>query len=284
MVAAAAAQPVPDFIHGDECLFCHRNDIGPGWQKNSHGLALRHKEDAPELEAIRAAKPALADVEFFLGSRHVVRFLKKSGYGKFAMLNTKLLLPGEWVALDKPTWDADRFANRCAGCHATGIDAATKTFSAFGHDCFACHGDATLDHTKDNSLMWLSKKKRDDAGAVTSICAQCHLRGGRSRATGLPYATHFVAGGNLFPDYEVDFSKADDASLNAGDRHVYRNVRDVVMGGSGTTCLSCHRVHGQSTSKHRLVLREAICFDCHNTEGPRKAVKPYVVHSPLCEY
>ncbi|HYM13228.1 MAG TPA: hypothetical protein VEU62_20980, partial [Bryobacterales bacterium] len=34
-------KPIPDFVHGDECLFCHRNDIGPGWQKNAHGITVR---------------------------------------------------------------------------------------------------------------------------------------------------------------------------------------------------------------------------------------------------
>lgn len=53
----------------------------------------------------------------------------------------------------------------------------------------------------------------------------------------------------------------DDQSLNAGDRRLYRNVRDVFVRGSETTCL-----------------------DCHNAEGPRKAVKKYAVHSALCEY
>jgi len=82
----------------------------------------------------------------------------------------------------------------------------------------------------------------------------------------------------------VKFALADDASLNAGDRHVYRNVRDVVVNGSETTCLTCHKVHGQSTEKHRSVLREEICLDYNNAEGPRKAVKSYTVHSSLCEY
>ena len=45
-------KPVPEFIHGDECLFCHRNDIGPGWQKNSHGITLRQQEDAPDLAQV----------------------------------------------------------------------------------------------------------------------------------------------------------------------------------------------------------------------------------------
>ena len=82
----------------------------------------------------------------------------------------------------------------------------------------------------------------------------------------------------------MKFALADDAGLNAGDRNVYRNVRDVVVNGSEITCLSCHKIHGQSTEKHRRVLREVICLDCHHAEGPRKVVKSYTVHSSLCEY
>ena len=41
---------------------------------------------------------------------------------------------------------------------------------------------------------------------VTSICAQCHVRTGKSRSTGLPYPNNFVAGDNLFRDFQVDFS------------------------------------------------------------------------------
>src|SRR5579872_1609254 len=70
-------KPVPEYTHGDECLFCHRNDIGPGWQKNAHGVTVRQREDAPDL--VKKLDPT-AQAEFFLGSRHQVRFLKKSGY------------------------------------------------------------------------------------------------------------------------------------------------------------------------------------------------------------
>src|ERR1041384_2673716 len=71
-----AGRPVPEFVHGDECLFCHRNDIGPGWSKNTHGVTVRQREDAPELEEI-LKQPALSafasQVEYFMGSRHRVR-------------------------------------------------------------------------------------------------------------------------------------------------------------------------------------------------------------------
>jgi predicted CXXCH cytochrome family protein len=285
--ASAHAQRIPEFVHGDECLFCHRNDIGPGWPKNAHGITVRQIEDAPELQQLRKQAP---ETEYFLGSRHRIRFLKKDGYGRFAILNTQAALAADhkllkWVDAEKPSWDRQRFADRCAGCHATGVDPKTRTFAAFGIDCYACHGDVNLEHTNDTSLIWLSKKRRDDARAITSICAQCHLRGGKSKSTGLPYPAAFIAGNNLFGDYQMDFAKADDINLNAGDRHVVRNFRDVVVKGeSGVTCLSCHRVHANSSSRHRLQPRTAICADCHNATGPMKVLKKYEVHSDLCEY
>ena len=189
------------------------------------------------------------------------RFLKKEGYGKFALLNAQLALGPDpqavkWIGIDKVSWDNQRFAAQCAGCHTTGVDSATKTFAAFGLDCYACHGDVTLDHTKDTSLIWLSRRRRDDARAITSICAQCHLRLGKSRSTGLPYANNFIAGDNLFQDFAVDLAKADDAGLNPGDRHIMRNVRDVVASGqTAITCLSCHQVHA-NTAKHHAVARD----------------------------
>ncbi|HEY7545997.1 MAG TPA: multiheme c-type cytochrome [Blastocatellia bacterium] len=285
-------KPMPDYVKGDECLFCHRNDIGPTWQKNAHGITIRQREDAPELTSLLNSQAALktlaAEVEYFMGSRHRVRFLKKAGYGRFAILSVQAALNEgkieKLIDADKPAWDKDKFAARCAGCHTTAVDAKTKEFSAFGLDCYTCHGNVDLEHTNDTSLILLSKKKKDDSRTITSICAQCHLRGSASRTLGLPYPNSFVAGDNLFQDLQVDWSKADDENLNAGDRHIFRNVRDVVLYGKTTTCLNCHAVHANSSLKHRRLLRDASCVDCHQAEGPLKNLKPYTVHSPLCEY
>jgi cytochrome c554/c'-like protein len=288
-----AGKPVPEYVHGDECLFCHRFNVGPGWAKNVHNMTIRQAEDAPELKALLDSQPALAavsqQVDYFLGSRNHVRFLHKEGYGKFALLTTESTLGPDrkaqsWVNADKPAWDKERFAERCAGCHATGVDTKTRTFSAFSLDCYVCHGVVSLEHSKDTTIIWLSKKHQNDALSVTSICAQCHLRGGKAKSTRLPYPDNFVAGDNLFLDYAADFTKAGDPALNPGDRHVFENVRDVVLKGGTTTCLSCHRIHEQSTAKHRLVLTGSICLNCHNATGPKKAVKPYTMHSEICEY
>jgi predicted CXXCH cytochrome family protein len=288
LLPPSAFTQVPEFVHGDECLFCHRNDIGPGWQKNAHGLALRQEQDAPELIAILKAEPKLAkfaaETTHTLGSRHHVRFLKQSGYGKFDILSARADLdkPARWEGLDNPQWQRGKFEMQCVGCHATGVDPKTRTFTAIGHDCFVCHGVVDLEHTNDTSKIFLSKKRRGDAQAITAACAQCHLRGAKAQSTGLPYPTSFVAGAaDLFKDYAADFTKQPD---NPGDRHVWQNVRDVVNGNSDVTCLSCHRIHQNSTDRHRRVLTGEICLNCHNAQGPKKEVKRYEVHSVLCEY
>ncbi|HMV82800.1 MAG TPA: multiheme c-type cytochrome [Blastocatellia bacterium] len=286
-------QEVPEFVHGDECLFCHRNTIGATWQNNAHGVTVRHREDAVELRALLKDQPKLKDfaeeIEYFLGSRRHVRFLKKEGYGKFAVLDTQAALNAEhkverWEAIEKPTWDKEKFANRCAGCHTTGVDPKSKTFSGFGLDCFTCHGVVDLDHSNDTSKVLLSKKRRNDAKVITSLCAQCHLRESLSRSTGLPYPNNFVAGDNLFQDLAVDWAKADDAKLNPGDRHIWRNVRDVAVNGDESiTCVSCHQVHANTSIRHRRILRAPICSECHAADS-FKNPKPYTVQSKLCEY
>jgi hypothetical protein len=288
-----SGKTLPEFIQGDECLFCHRNDIGPTWQKNRHGVTVRHFADAPELKKMVDQQTYLSTVadqiEYFLGSRSRIRFLKKEGYGKFAILNTQAIRDetGQTVKFSespKLSWDMDKFGNRCAGCHATAVDSSTKVFSQFGLDCYTCHGVVDLNHSNDISLILLSKKRRNDPKLITSLCAQCHLREGKSSSTGLPYPNNFVAGDNLFRDFYVNFTKADDQKLNAGDRHIWRNVRDVVLyGNESITCLNCHQVHANSSQKHRRVLRSSLCSECHQGDGFKK-IKSYTVQSSLCEY
>jgi predicted CXXCH cytochrome family protein len=292
-------QSVPAFVPGDECLFCHRSTIGVTWKDSSHGAAVRHREDAPALARAIEAEPRLAAVareaEYFLGSRHRVRLLKQERYGTFSVLGAQVALDAgkgieRVIDPDNQRWDSEIFSNRCTGCHSTGVETATKTFSVFGLDCYTCHGDVTLDHTSDTSLIWWSAKRRNATGfldvqGMTSICAQCHLRGGRSRSTLSPYPNTFVAGDNLFKDFDVDFARADDPALNAGDRHVWRNVREVAVDGDGTlTCNTCHRVHAASTAKHKLIPPTPLCRECHDMDGVKvRTTKGYVVDNSTCD-
>jgi predicted CXXCH cytochrome family protein len=199
-------------------------------------------------------------------------------YGKLALLNVRYFPRQAKSALQDAKgedaspnpaaihWDAKLFGDRCAGCHATAVDASSRAFSSLSLDCFVCHGDVDPAHTKDSKAVLLSSLNRNGS-QVISLCGQCHLRGGKSKTSGLPYPHTFVAGDNLFRDFQVDLSPAATEKLPPIDQHIFANARDVfLLGDSKTTCLSCHEVHGQSSERHQQLDSSAICLSCHGPD------------------
>lgn len=285
-------KPVPDFVTGDECLFCHREDVGPRWSSNRHNRTIR--EAAAGDVALRALgkipplRPSAGEVELLLGESRQVRFLRSAGHGKLALLSTAWTpgedgRPGKVESSGPPRWDQETFGQACAGCHATGVDSASLTFRSLPIDCYACHGQVHPEHSEDARQALLSPRRKDTARVVTSICAQCHVRSGRSRSSGRPYPDNFVAGDNLFRDFAVDFSREALSDLSPADRHVLENVRDVVVHGKkDITCLHCHDIHRQSARKHRRVEETDYCLHCHYRDGPRSRRRPFGSYSDTC--
>jgi hypothetical protein len=252
-------KPMPDYLTGDQCLFCHRNVVGPTWEQEPHAWTIRPVGIAPPVPQLPK------DATHVIGSAQHFRALKLIGYGKFAIL-----------ANDGKTWEPDVFATQCAGCHTTGVDPTAHTFSAYAFDCYACHGDLTTDHTTKPEQAWLGAKHPPEPRKVVEICAQCHLRGGHSQSTGLPYPNNFVAGDDLFADFKVDLKREYDSSMNPGDRHAYTYTANVIERGSKQTCLECHRVHGRPDLKHDY------CVDCDDLPAAAKAAGKQ--RSETCQY
>lgn len=292
-------QPIPDYATGDQCLFCHRDKVGPTWSKNRHSLTIRDlDEQSPALAALKewseknVADGKLAgEVRFVMGDQQRQRFLKPAeAYGKLELFSVAWSPardgePGKLVSTERPHWDPNQFGASCAGCHTTAVDSKEETFSATALDCYVCHGNVPPEHTDKQEFVYLSAKRKDNARVVTSICAQCHVRTGKSKSTGHPYPNNFVAGDNLFRDFEVDFSDRALENLSVGDRHVLENVRDVVVfGKEAVTCLSCHDVHGRSSKKHHRVPESKYCVNCHQADGISSEVKPFSTHSKTCVY
>lgn len=283
----------PDYVTGDECLFCHR-DIGTTWPRNAHQRTMRpaEKNDLAlrSLAMLAGGNKFAPEVDLLLGEERFVRYLKRSKqYGRVEMLSATHDAAVGKIEGDA-NWDENKFADRCAGCHATAVDTATRAFSATSIDCVSCHGVVDLAHSKNTTLVLLSDQNRDPK-QVVSICAQCHLRGGQSKSSGLPYPNSFVAGDNLFLDFDVDLS--DDAihQLPPADRHIFENVRDVeLLRNTQVTCLSCHSVHQQSTAKHQELSHSDRCMSCHGADSEKstlteayKATKR-APKSNVCEY
>lgn len=287
-------QEIPMYMESGECLFCHRDQVGTSWQTNKHNRTIRDADPAePAMQTLLAdprTKAIAAEVKLLMGDTRAQRFLRRSpAYGKLELLSVEAAFGrGRRARLDHadmPKWDTETFAEKCAGCHTTAYDSEAKAFAAVSLDCYTCHGDAPAEHANDPKLMALAKARKDSPAAVTSICASCHVRFGKSRSTGLPFPNNFVAGDNLFKDFEVDFAQADNEKLNPADRHVMQNVRDVVLyGREQTTCLTCHDVHTGSTKRHFELSFNESCTLCHANNQPVKGHKNYEVHSERCGY
>jgi predicted CXXCH cytochrome family protein len=288
-------KPVPDYVTGDECLFCHRMDIGPGFAGNRHNQTIRPIDEGPDaLKALKAdvqTKGLAETVVYLLGGAHRQRYLKPArAYGQLDILSAQWVpprveQPGRLLIAEAPRWDETTFAEACAGCHTTAVEANTRAFSAVSLDCYVCHGAVDPNHSKDPILIHLSKARRDPPRVVISLCAQCHARTGRSRSSGRPYPNTFVAGDNLFRDFVVDFSPKAVASLHPADRHILENIRNVAtLGEEGLTCLSCHNIHGQSSAKHRTLERSALCLNCHDATGRETTFDTELLHSTSCQY
>jgi hypothetical protein len=284
-------QELPEYTTGTECLFCHRDYVAPRWKSNPHNRTMRFPEpDDPALKALADStdgKAIVGEVQILLGSKEHVRYLKRlEAYGQAAMSGQL------WNGTEKqirhaqpPGWHQDTFGPQCAGCHATAIDTETISFGSPSLDCYVCHGILELEHANDNTQTLFSPEHADDPRVVISVCGQCHLRGGKSRATGRPYPTLFVPGDNLFRDFDVDWSDDTIARMDMIDKHIFENARAVMVAGSKTTCTSCHSVHGESTKKHQELEQDQSCETCHRPGKEMTDVDlPKNRSSRTCEY
>ncbi len=241
LVAAAAeqgsgdgrARAIADYPTGDSCLFCHRNEIGSTWLVNSHAWTVRPVGESP------AVGPVPGDATHVIGKEHF-RPLKQNGYGKFALRT-----------LGGTSWQANVFEKQCAGCHTTAVNPQTGEFSSVALDCYSCHGNVPENHATQKGTALLSRTRANADQEVISICGSCHLRGGRSKASGRPYPHAYVAGDDLCQDFRVELNLDGKMPVDSSDSHVYLKTRAVMEGGSDKSCADCHRIHGPPEPKRR---------------------------------
>ena len=279
---------------GEECLFCHRQKAALTWEQNRHHLTIREaNEQSPALAALKTstAKDLADQVKFVMGNARRQRFLKTAtDYGKLDLLSVawsppRNNEPGKLIAVRKSSLGRGPVGASCGwvSCDGRGPQGAV-VFRRFPRLlCLPWQRAARA--SQQTPVGVLSPRRNDEPRVVTSICAQCHVRTGKSKSTGWPYPNNFVAGDNLFRDFLADLSDQALKPQNSADKHVLENVRDVVVFGKETvTCLSCHNIHGRSSKKHHLVAKSGLCLNCHTNAGPKRVVKPFSVHSETCGY
>jgi hypothetical protein len=188
------------------------------------------------------------------------------------------------VSLHHPEeWQSLPFETRCAACHVTDFRGDRHSFEEIGVGCEACHGPGGR-HVDSEDRADVVAFAELDAAEEATVCARCHLQGGRSASSGLPYAPAYVPGGSLFDDYHFDWAQLDSAPADqALDAHQKMLIRRAVLDGDGSLrCTSCHELHGLSHDKHRRLPVGDPCFTCH--DGDVQHLKEYSQSCNTCEF
>jgi len=289
-------EPLPTLVESDDCLFCHRRDIGPIWPDDVHRQSVRVLDSDSELSRFVRSRFAAVGQGFegisaVMGGERMLHFLRPNDQpGQFSMLSAAVVpggdRPGQLVRTEGARWQGSLFGRRCAGCHSTAVETSSMAFSAPSIECYSCHGAVDGSHAADPASALLAEANKTPARVVASICGQCHIRSGVSATTGRPYANHFVPGDNLFRDLAVNFSDEALAAKNPIDRHVLHNIRSIVIyGEENITCLTCHSTHSPSlVGRHAGLQANAMCDICHDRSGDRWSLFEFEVSSDHCEY
>jgi len=222
-------------------------------------------------------------IAYVVTGRNEQRFVGKDSAGLF-------LLPAEWLIKEKKwePWQPHRVAITgrasytalCAGCHTTGFDVATETWTEPGVGCECCHGpgERHVQGREDTPGETMVNPAHLPFARQNMVCGQCHSAG--FDKSGLHwYPTGFFPGDDL--EEHFDLAKPSTGDLensfpanpraafwadgtSAKHRQQYLDLRSSKHWQAGVGCLTCHRAHGGTNFPAQL--RDAplaICAQCH---------------------
>lgn len=288
--APAKNSGLPGYEGSDGCRECHSIEHEQ-WRGSTHARTVHEPSESEKQLLRRSLLCGDEDAAFILGERHARRFMIASPGepGKHVMLPCRYDVgPAEWVGLHESDWKTLTWEKECGACHTAGFSSDDYSFRELGVGCEACHGPGSRHGEHATSGKMISFGALPAKGEVT-ICASCHLQGGKSRATGLNYARNYVAGDDLFDDYQFDWGKLNSTPENADnpiDIHQKLLIRDATRASADTgnqlRCTSCHEFHRMGHDKHEKLARQEFCYLCHARADFK--VKEYNQSCNVCEF
>lgn len=197
---------------------------------------------------------------------------------------------GRFVNYHEHDWKKRPWLKKCGGCHATGVDLESKTFTEPGVGCEACHGPGSHHVALPKTAVFdkrstIVNPAKLTPGVAVQICGSCHNRGKSTKVKGSGWPVGYRPGRALTAYYKS-------TSFEAGDKkHVYANefskghhqqYIDWVQSQhfrEGVGCNSCHYVHQlgvPSTRYQTLASGSAQCLTCHTMINNNQA---HSIHS-----
>jgi len=279
--ATAKAQG-PVYIGSDSCALCHGAKHESS-QQTWHARILRPASEETIAGDFTSTDPDLTftvdEVAYVVGGQFSERYLTEVEGELYVLPAQWNVASDEWVPYHPEDWLDRPYARYCAGCHTTGFDAESETWSEVGVQCEACHGPGSDHVALAGERAMIINPALLDFQAQTEVCGQCHSRG--TDPTGVyEFPVDFQPGGAL---------KLDDAFIAAADeehfwpdgssRAHHQEYLDWQKSphAAGVSCVFCHvsHSHGETAHQTRWVGNHR-CLICHEEKRDLETHVPYM--------
>lgn len=273
------------YVGSAECKKCHERKF-LDWTTTLHSKMMQDAKTNPQAilgdftstSQIRSFEKK--DIDFVLGNKWKQQYLKKEGSDYTVLPASYNLTKNKWEPYHPNNPQKRSWFKECAGCHATGVDTAKRTFHEPGIGCEACHGPGS-NHIKaipGYEIATIVNPARLTADASAQICGSCHGRG-LDRSGHYPYPIDYLTSRgtvNLHLHFQLANPK-DNPELfwPSGEGRYnymqYNDWRQSVHASVGITCTDCHNVHKRETQAQTKQTADNLCKNCHTTLEYRAA-------------
>jgi len=285
------------FVGSETCKKCHERTYLE-WKTSLHSRMMRDVKTDPLANIGNFDMPSdirtftKDEIAYTLGSQWRQQYLKKQGDDLIVLPASYHFNTDKWTPYYADETEKRDWWKECAGCHATGVDPAKKTFIEMGVACEACHGPGSnhVEAIPGFEIPTIISAARLNTALSAQICGSCHTRGrqknGGAYAYPVKYQTHKgEANLQLYFD-EVNPAHEHDAKYfwpsgeSKYSNQQYLDWKQSEHAKVGVVCATCHSVHQSRTgitanldssnllmairSKTRL-FEDRLCKSCHTT-------------------
>lgn len=283
-----------EYAGSKRCAACHQTHYD-GWKGSAHNQMIRpvitRGPGKTVLADFKTTSPnrtfELKDVRWVIGHRWKQRFIG-------VVDGQEVVFPGQWSIQEKkwqpytgksdwwypqhPDWKTRSNFKLCAGCHSTGVEPTTQSWTELNITCESCHGPGKA-HAEKPSIENIVNPARLSVERSIEVCLACH-QAGRPAGDDYAWAVGYQPGKKLadfWHGFEPTAGKQTAEFWSNGTAHKNRvqgnTFTHSVMHANGIQCSNCHDSHGSRYQSMTVKSAEtnALCLTCH---GPAKTVGP----------
>ena len=294
------------YVGAQRCAECHSEYV-TDWQQTLHAKMIQPAiADGPGKTIVADFSQAsehrqfeLSDVKWVIGSRWKQRFIGEVD-------GSEVVFPAQWSVKDQvwqsygargdwwhsyhPDWKQRSNFKLCAGCHSTGVDHYTQSWTELNISCEACHGPGKV-HSDEPLIDNIVNPVRLDVARSKDICNSCHLAG-KPPGTEYAWAVGYQPGMDLadfWQGFGGEEGKRTAELWENGTAHKNRvqgnTFEQSVMAHAGIQCTVCHDQHGSrhASMTTKSAATNALCLMCHGpatNNGPDyKSIEEHSHHA-----